>query len=167
MQRLYTRDEYLERIGWIQAARRDISITSDMIVGFPGETEGEFEETLSLLDAVGYDSVFTFKYSPRPNTPALRLEDAIPNAEKERRLAVLNDRQKQIGARRNRRHVGQVLEVMVEGKNAARGQWIGRTSQIKVVNFTATEGIELTAGSYVRVRVTRSFPNSLVGELAG
>ena len=167
MQRLYTRDEYLERIGWIQAARRDISITSDMIVGFPGETEREFDETLSLLDDVGYDSVFTFKYSPRPNTPALRLEDAIPDAEKDRRLAVLNDRQKQIGARRNRRHVGQVLEVMVEGKNAARGQWIGRTSQIKVVNFTVPEGIELATGSYVQVRVTRSFPNSLVGELAG
>jgi tRNA-2-methylthio-N6-dimethylallyladenosine synthase len=165
MQRLYTRDEYLERIGWIQAARREISITSDMIVGFPGESEREFEETLTLLDAVGYDSVFTFKYSPRPNTPALGLEDAIPDAEKDRRLAVLNDRQKQIGTSRNRRHVGQVLEVMVEGKNEARGQWIGRTSQIKVVNYTVPEGVELIAGSYVPVRVTQSFPNSLVGEL--
>ena len=166
MQRLYTRDEYLERIGWIQAAQRDISITSDMMVGFPGETEREFEETLSLLDEVGYDSVFTFKYSPRPNTPALRLDDAISDAEKARRLAVLNDKQKQIGAQRNRRHVGQVLEVMVEGKNPAREQWIGRTSQIKVMNFTVPEGVELTTGSYVRVRVTGSFPNSLVGEMA-
>jgi tRNA-2-methylthio-N6-dimethylallyladenosine synthase len=166
MQRLYTRDEYLERIGWIQAARRDISITSDMIVGFPGETEGEFEETLSLLEVVGYDSVFTFKYSPRPNTPALRLEDAISDAEKARRLAVLNDLQKQIGARRNQRHVGDVLEVMVEGKNPARGQWIGRTSQIKVMNFTVPAGVELATGSYVDVRVTGSFPNSLVGEMA-
>jgi tRNA-2-methylthio-N6-dimethylallyladenosine synthase len=167
MQRLYTREQYLERIGWIQAARRDISITSDMMVGFPGETEREFEETLSLLDEVGYDSVFTFKYSPRPNTPALRLDDAIPDAEKARRLAALNDKQKQIGARRNRRHVGQVVEVMVEGKNPARGQWIGRTSQIKVMNFTVPEGVELITGSYVRVRVTGSFPNSLVGEMAG
>ncbi len=167
MQRLYTRDEYLERIAWIQAARRDISVTSDMMVGFPGETEREFEETLSLLDMVGYDSVFTFKYSPRPNTPALGLEDAVPDAEKTRRLAVLNDRQKEIGERRNRRHVGQVLEVMVEGKNSARGQWIGRTSQIKVINFTVPDGIELIAGSYVPVRVTRSFPNSLVGEMVG
>jgi len=166
MQRLYTRDEYLERISWIQAARRDISITSDLIVGFPGETEAEFEETLSLMDLVGYDSVFTFKYSPRPNTPALRMEDAIPDAEKARRLAVLNDRQKQIGARRNSRHVGQVLEVMVEGKNAARGQWVGRTSQIKVMNFTVPSGVELATGSYVNVLVTGSFPNSLVGEMA-
>jgi tRNA-2-methylthio-N6-dimethylallyladenosine synthase len=95
----------------------------------------------------------------------LRLEDAIPDAEKARRLAVLNDRQKQIGARRNQRHVGQVLEVMVEGKNPARGQWIGRTSQIKVMNFTVPEGVDLKTGSYIRVLVTGSFPNSLVGEL--
>ena len=167
MQRLHTRDEYLERIAWIKAARRDISITSDMMVGFPGETEREFEETLSLLDEVGYDSVFTFKYSPRPNTPALRLDDAIPDAENVRRLAVLNDKQKQIGAHRNRRHVGQAIEVMVEGKNPARGQWIGRTSQIKVINFTVPEGVELKTGSYVKVLVTGSFPNSLVGEMAG
>ena len=157
----------MERISWVQAARRDISLTSDLIVGFPGETERELEETLSLMDVVGYDSVFTFKYSPRPNTPALGLEDAIPDAEKARRLAVVNDRQKVIGTRRNQRHVGQVLEVMVEGKNAARGQWVGRTSQIKVMNFTVPNGIELQTGSYVDVRVTTSFSNSLVGELVG
>ena len=165
MQRLYTREQYLERISWIQAARRDISLTSDLIVGFPGETEAEFEETLSLMDVVGYDSVFTFKYSARPNTPALAMEDAIPDAEKARRLAVVNDRQKQIGARRNQRHVGQVLEVMVEAQNPARGQWVGRTSQIKVMNFTVPAGIEPAIGSYVPVRVTASFPNSLVGEM--
>jgi len=165
MSRLYTREQYLERIGWIQAARRDISLTSDLIVGFPGETEREFEETLSLLDVVGYDSVFTFKYSARPNTPALKLEDAISDEEKARRLAALNAKQKEIGARRNQRHVGQVLEAMVEGKNAARGQWVGRTSQIKVLNFTAREGVGLATGTYVPVRVTGSFPNSLVGEM--
>jgi len=165
MQRLYTRDEYLERISWIQAARRDLSITTDLIVGFPGETERDLEETLSLLEEVGYDSAFTFKYSPRPNTPAVRLGDAIPDAEKVRRLAVVNDRQKQIGTNRNRRHMGQTVEVMVEGKNAARGQWIGRTSQIKVLNFTVPEGVDLKTGSYVNVRVTGNFPNSLVGEL--
>src|SRR6266851_6174036 len=166
MQRLYTRDQYLERISWIQSAKRDISITTDLIVGFPGETEREFEETLSLLDVVGYDSAFTFKYSPRPNTPALRLNDAIPDEEKARRLAVLNEKQRQIQTHRNKRHLGQVLEVMVEGKNPARGQWVGRTSQIKVLNFTVPDGIELATGSYVRVLVTGSFPNSLVGEMA-
>ncbi len=165
MQRLYTRDEYLERIAWIQSAKRDISITTDLIVGFPGETEREFDETLSLLDVVGYDSAFTFKYSPRPNTPALRLDDAIPDEEKVRRLAVLNERQRQVQTQRNQRHLGQTTRVMVEGKNAARGQWIGRTSQIKVLNFTAPEGIDVKVGSYVDVRVTTIFPNSLVGEL--
>ena len=165
MQRLYTRDEYLERISWIQSAKRDISITTDLIVGFPGETEREFEETLSLLDLVGYDSAFTFKYSPRPNTPALRLDDAIPDEEKSRRLAVLNEKQRSIQTHRNKRHLGQTTKVMVEGKNPSRGQWIGRTSQIKVLNFTAPDGAELKTGSYVDVRVTTSFPNSLVGEM--
>src|SRR6266404_1326982 len=165
MQRLYTREQYLERIAWIHAAKRDISITTDLIVGFPGETELEFEETLSLLDEVGYDSAFTFKYSARPNTPALRLDDAIPDEEKARRLAVLNEKQRQIQTHRNKRHLGQTTRVMVEGKNAARGQWIGRTSQIKVLNFTAPQGTELKTGNYVDVRVTTSFPNSLVGEM--
>jgi len=165
MQRLYTRDEYLERISWIHAAKRDISLTTDIIVGFPGETERELEETLSLLEVVGYDSAFTFKYSPRPNTPALRLEDAIPDAEKARRLAVVNEKQRQVSAHRNQRHLGEIIEVMVEGKNPARGQWIGRTSQIKVMNFTVPEGVELKTGSYVNVQVTNSFPNSLVGEM--
>jgi tRNA-2-methylthio-N6-dimethylallyladenosine synthase len=165
MQRLYTRDEYLERIAWIHAAQRDISLTTDIIVGFPGETERELEETLSLLELVGYDSAFTFKYSPRPNTPALRLDDAIPDAEKARRLAVVNEKQRQVSAHRNQRHLGEMIEVMVEGKNPARGQWIGRTSQIKVTNFTVPEGVELKSGSYVNVLVTNSFPNSLVGEM--
>jgi tRNA-2-methylthio-N6-dimethylallyladenosine synthase len=92
------------------------------------------------------------------------LDDAIPETEKARRLAVLNEKQKQIQSQRNKRHLGQAIEVMVEGKNPARGQWIGRTSQIKVLNFTAPAGRELKVGSYVHVRVTSSFPNSLVGE---
>jgi tRNA-2-methylthio-N6-dimethylallyladenosine synthase len=165
MQRLYNRDEYLERIGWIHGAKRDISITTDLIVGFPGESESEFEQTLSLLAEVGYDSAFTFKYSPRPNTPSLRLDDAIPDAEKARRLAVVNEKQRQISVQRNKRHLGQIVEAMVEGKNDARNQWIGRTSQIKVLNFTAPEGVQFKAGSYVNVRVTNIFPNSLVGEM--
>ncbi len=108
MQRLYDREQYLERISWIKAAKRDISITSDMIVGFPGETEADFEETLSLLDEVGYDSVFTFKYSPRPNTPSLSLEDAIPDAEKARRLEVIMSRQREIQIGRYKKYVGAI-----------------------------------------------------------
>ena len=165
MQRLYDREQYLERIAWIHAAKRDLSITTDLIVGFPGESEREFDETLTLLDEVGYDSAFTFKFSPRPNTPAIGLEDAIPDAEKARRLAVLNEKQRQIQTHRNKRHLGQTIRVMVEGKNEARRQWIGRTSQIKVMNFTAPDCVELKAGSYVDVRCTASFPNSLAGEM--
>jgi tRNA-2-methylthio-N6-dimethylallyladenosine synthase len=165
MQRLYTHDQYLEKIAWLKAARRDISITTDIIVGFPGETEEDFEKTLSLLDYVEYDGVFSFKYSPRPNTPALRHADAIPDTEKSRRLTVLQERQREIQRSRYQRHHGMRTEVMVEGKNQARGQWIGRTSQNKVLNFTAPAAIELATGQYVPVMTTGSFPNSLLGEL--
>jgi tRNA-2-methylthio-N6-dimethylallyladenosine synthase len=165
MQRLYTRDQYLERISWMKSAKRQISITSDIIVGFPGETEEDFAQTLSLLDEVGYDAVFTFKYSPRPNTPSLALEDAIPDQEKSRRLEVLMSRQREIQITRYKKYIGEVLEVMVEGRNDSRGQWIGRTSQNKTLNFTAPESSPPKIGSYVPVKATTSFPNSLLGEL--
>ena len=165
MQRLYTREEYLERVSWIKSAKRQISITTDIIVGFPGETEADFEQTLDLLDEVEYDGVFGFKYSPRPNTPSLRLPDAIPEEEKSRRLKVLQERQREIQKTRNMRHLGQVAEVMVEGRNAARGQWIGRTSQNKIVNFTVPETVIPDVGSYIPVITTNCFPNSLLGEM--
>src|SRR5438270_10663911 len=165
MQRLYTREQYLERISWMKAARRDISITSDTIVGFPGETEDDFQLTLSLLDEVEYDAVFAFKYSPRPNTPSLKMEDAIPDEEKSRRLAALLEKQRAIQKLRNQKHLGEIIQVMVEGKNEARNQWLGRTSQNKTLNFVAPESQSLEPGSYVPVRVTTALPNSLVGEM--
>jgi len=165
MQRLYTREQYLERIAWMKSAKREISLTTDVIVGFPGETVAEFEQTLSLLDVIEYDGVFSFKYSPRPNTPALSLHDAIPDDEKARRLAVLMERQRDIQKRRNQRHIGQFVEVMVEGKNDVRHQWSARTSQNKVLNFSASESANPAVGSYVSVRITGSFPNSLLGEM--
>ena len=165
MQRLYTREQYLERISWMKSAQRQISITTDVIVGFPGETEADFAETLDLLEHVGYDSVFSFKYSPRPNTPSLSLEDAIPEAEKSRRLEVLMARQREIQIARYKKYVGTECEVMVEGHNETRGQWMGRTSHNKTLNFTAPESAFPRIGSYVNVRVTGSFPNSLLGEM--
>src|ERR1700730_11885045 len=165
MQRLYTREQYLERIAWMRAAKREISITTDVIVGFPGETEADFEQTLGLLDEVDYDGIFGFKYSPRPNTPSLQLDDAVPEAEKARRLTVLQEKQREIQRRRNQRHVGQIVEVMVEGRNDARGQWIGRTSQNKVLNFRAMEAVLPHVGGYISVVTTGSFPNSLLGEM--
>jgi len=165
MQRLYTREQYLERVSWMKAAKREISITSDMIVGFPGETEADFEQTLALIDEVEFDSIFCFKYSPRPNTPSLKLEDGISDEEKSRRLIVLQERQREIQRRRYQRHVGHILEVMVEGKNEARGQWIGRTTQNKTLNFTVPSAVVPAAGSYIPVVTTGSFPNSLLGEM--
>ncbi len=168
MYREYTREEYLERISWMKSSRnREISITTDTITGFPGETEDEFGETLSLLTEVGYDGVFAFKYSPRPNTPSLQYPDSIPDVEKSRRLQILQEHQREIQRGRYRRHVGQVLEVMVEGKNSARGQMVGRTSQNKTLNFVLSDRAEPKVGSYVPALVTQAFPNSLLGELAG
>ncbi len=167
MFREYTREQYLERISWMKSTRnRELSITTDVIVGFPGETEAEFGETLGLLDEVRYDGVFSFKYSPRPNTPALQYADSIPDAEKSRRLQILQEHQRELQRASYRRHLGHTLEVMVEGKNAARGQIIGRTSQNKTLNFVVNGQPEPSIGEYVPVRVTQVFPNSLLGELA-
>lgn len=163
MQRLYTRDEYMRRIAWMKTAKRDIAITTDIIVGFPGETEADLDDTLSLLSEVQYDAIFNFKYSRRPNTPALALNDQIPEDEKSRRLAVVQEHQRQIQIRRNAEFVGRVEECLVEGFNKATGQWMGRTSQHKTLNFLRG-GAEDLLGCYVDVRVTRSGPNSLVGE---
>jgi tRNA-2-methylthio-N6-dimethylallyladenosine synthase len=164
MQREYSRQEYLERIEWIKSAQRPISITTDMIVGFPGETEEDFEQTLSLLTEVGFDAVFAFKFSPRPNTPAISLADSIPEEEKGRRLQGLLDNQREIQRSRYANHIGQVMEAAVEGYNRQRGQVIGRSSQNKTVNFTTPHPISPAPGSYVPVRITHSHPNSLVGE---
>ena len=162
MRRTYTREEYLEKISWIHAAKRPISVTSDVIVGFPGETEKDFEETATLLDEVGYDGVFSFKYSPRPNTPAISRGDAIPEEEKGRRLAILQDRQRQIQIARNEKLIGETFEVLVDGRHASRGQWTGRSTSNRVLNFTSRH--ENILGQYAQVRVTRAGPNSLVGE---
>jgi len=164
MNREYTREWYLERIAWIKAARREISMTSDIIVGFPGETEAELEETATLLEEVKYDAVFCFKYSSRPNTPATGMADSIPEEEKVRRLQVILERQREVQRKGYARHLGQVMEVMVEGHNAARGQVVGRSSQNKTVNFTVKQPILPALGSYPMVRITETFPNSLVGE---
>jgi tRNA-2-methylthio-N6-dimethylallyladenosine synthase len=164
MNREYTREIYLEKIGWIRAAKREIALTTDVIVGFPGETAEEFAETLALLYDCQYDGVFSFKYSPRPNTPAIAMEDCIEEAEKSRRLQILQERQREIQRANYEKKIGRIIEVMVEGKNEARGQVIGRTSQNITLNFAALGPVP-EAGSYVNVLVTRSFPNSLAGEM--
>jgi tRNA-2-methylthio-N6-dimethylallyladenosine synthase len=165
MAREYTREWYLERIALIKAARRPISLSTDIIIGFPGETADDFIQTMDLLAEVEYDCVFGFKYSGRPNTPALTMIDSIPEAEKAIRLQHVLDRQREIQRVNYARHLGQVMEVMVEGANPARGQIIGRSSQNKPVNFTCSQPIAPAPGSYRQVKITATHPNSLTGEV--
>jgi tRNA-2-methylthio-N6-dimethylallyladenosine synthase len=162
MRRTYTRAEYLAKVAMIRAAERPISITSDVIVGFPGETEEDFADTLSMLDAAQYDGVYAFKYSPRPNTPAQHLEDAIPEDEKSRRLAILMERQRNIQIARNEALVGQVFEVHTDGHNPQKNIFGGRTTCNRLLNFTSP--LDTLLGKYLKVRVTRAAPNNLFGE---
>ena len=162
MARTYSREEYLEKIAMIRGARREISITTDVIVGFPGETEKEFQETLSLLREVRYDALFAFKYSPRPNTPSLALHDPIPEEEKSRRLADLQAVQRQIQSARHQTMVGSTMEVLVSGKSRRENRWSGHASSNRVLNFTSSAADLL--GTYANVRVTDAGPASLIGE---
>jgi tRNA-2-methylthio-N6-dimethylallyladenosine synthase len=164
MQRTYSREEYLERVAMIRGAKRSISITTDIIVGFPGETDEDFAETLSLLDEVKYDAMFSFKYSPRPHTPSLTMHDVVSEEEKGRRLAVLQEKQREIQAVRHSAMIGQTFELLVGGKSRRENQWSGHTSCHRVINFASQEHALL--GQYVQVRVTGATPNGLVGEQA-
>ncbi|MGB8476494.1 MAG: tRNA (N6-isopentenyl adenosine(37)-C2)-methylthiotransferase MiaB, partial [Candidatus Acidiferrum sp.] len=164
MQRTYSREEYLEKIAMIREAKRGISITTDIIVGFPGEKEEDFGETLSLLDAVQYDGMFAFKYSPRPHTPSLAMKDVIPEEEKSRRLAILQEKQRELQTKKHGKMVGETFEVLVSGKSRRENQWSGHTSCHRVINFTSKE-TELL-GKYVQIQVTGTTPNCLVGERA-
>ena len=163
MQRLYTRGEYMERVAWMRQARRPIAITSDIIVGFPGETEEDFEETLDLMEDIKYDSIFSFKYSRRPNTAALELGDQISEEEKTRRIMIVQERQRAIQMRQNAELLGEVEELLVESRYESTGQWVGRTTRNRNLSFTSAARDLL--GTYVPVRVTRAGPNALMGEI--
>ncbi len=160
MHRGYTRDEYLKEIDCIRRAKRAISISTDIIVGFCGETARDFEQTMTLLDAVEYDQVFSFKYSRRPNTPAAEIEDSVSEIEKGERLARLQEHQRQIQLRRNQLLIGKEFEVLIESYQPRLGQAVGRTTSNRIINFS---GVPEWVGSYVVVRVTSAGPNSLVG----
>src|SRR5690348_9466433 len=165
MLRTYSRAEYLDKISWIRSARREFTITTDIIVGFPGETDAEFQESISLLEEVQFDGVFAFKYSPRPNTTAKDMPDAVPEEVKSRRLAILQQRQREIQLEQNQKLLGREFEVLVDGHHQSRGQWSGRTTGNRIVNFTSS-GQNLL-GQYSQVRITGAGPNSLVGESLG
>lgn len=160
MRRGYTRESYLNVIRKIHGASREIAISTDLIVGFPGETQQDFQDTLSLLDEVQYDSAFSFKYSPRPNTAALDLPDDLTEEEKGSRLAILQEHQKQIQHKRNAAYVGREMELLVDDKARNRFSLTGRTSNNKIVNF---DGPEALIGQFVQVEITGFSPNSLKG----
>jgi tRNA-2-methylthio-N6-dimethylallyladenosine synthase len=160
MRRGYTRERYLEIIKKIQMAPRAIAISTDIIVGFPGETEPDFQDTLSLLDEVQYDSAFSFKYSPRPHTAALSFPGEVTEEEKGRRLEELQQKQKLIQYTRNKAYVGQTLEVLVEGEARSRLRLMGRLSNNKIVNFNGPDAL---IGKFVDVEITGFSPNSLKG----
>ncbi|HZT74396.1 MAG TPA: tRNA (N6-isopentenyl adenosine(37)-C2)-methylthiotransferase MiaB [Terriglobales bacterium] len=178
MRRDYTREQYLERIAAIRACRRPLAITTDLIVGFPGESDEDFAATIELLDEVRYAGAFSFKYSPRPNTASGAWPDSVPEAVKAERLMILQRRQQEIQQHDNQSFVGRTLEVMVEGHNPKLGQWIGRASTNRSVNFTGSGLREpaaaalpifaapLRPGDYAWVRITKAGANSLVGEQA-
>jgi tRNA-2-methylthio-N6-dimethylallyladenosine synthase len=161
MNRRYTREEYLEKIGWIHASPRRISLSSDFIVGFPGETEEEFQETLRLLEDVRYDSIFSFVYSPRPGTKAAGVEDDIPDAVKKERLRRLQALQAEIQLANNRAEIGAVREVLVDGTGREPGQLSSRTTENKIVHF---DGDPALIGTFTDVRITGASAHTLRGE---
>jgi len=165
MARTYTREEYLEKIALIRGAKRPISITTDIIVGFPGETDEDFAETLSMLDEAQYDGVFGFKYSPRPNTPSLALNDPIPEEIKGQRLVMIQEKQRVIQTARNLAMLGQELEVFVSSKSRRQNQWSGHMTSNRVISFSSQE--QELLGSYVRVKATDSGTGSLTGVHVG
>jgi tRNA-2-methylthio-N6-dimethylallyladenosine synthase len=162
MRRGYTRESYLATVERIRRAARPIAISTDIIVGFPGESDDDFRDTLQLLDEVQYDSVFSFKYSPRPNTSALYLPGEVPDEEKGARLKLLQDQQKLIQFNKNAAYQGRVAEVLVDGKARNRYLLAGRLSNNKIVNF---DGPDALLGCFVNVEITGFSANSLKGVL--
>ncbi|MBI4457073.1 MAG: tRNA (N6-isopentenyl adenosine(37)-C2)-methylthiotransferase MiaB [Acidobacteria bacterium] len=163
MKRLYNLDEYLDIINSIKTLEKKIALSTDIIVGFPGETDEDFEETLSLVDRVQYESIFSFKYSPRPNTPALKLEarEGVPETAKQWRLNRLQSMQRRIQEHQNRQLVGTVQEVLVEGRARDGEKWFGRTPSNKIVNFDPDH---VVPGQFLDILIVGFGPNSLQGQ---
>lgn len=164
MNRHYTREWYLELIERFREARPDIAFSADVMVGFPGETEQDFMETMDVIERVRFDVLYSFKYSVRPMTAAASLADDVPAREKSRRLVVLQARQREITLENNMRRVGSTYDVLVDGASTrVEGQVKGRTTHNAIVNFTGERSL---VGRTVRVTVTRAQQNSLTGVLS-
>ncbi len=165
MGRRYTRDEYLAAVKKLRDFDPEFSLTTDVIVGYPGESEADFEATRTLMDEAGFDNAFVFKYSPRPGTRSAALEDDVPTAEKERRDQVLLSDQERRGLERNRRLVGTVREVLVEGPSKRnRHRLSGRDGGNRIVVWDAGE-TKAETGSVVRVKILEAHPQILLGKV--
>ncbi|MBU1640148.1 MAG: tRNA (N6-isopentenyl adenosine(37)-C2)-methylthiotransferase MiaB [Proteobacteria bacterium] len=164
MNRHYTVEQYLAQVDGLRQACPDISLTTDIIVGFPGETAADFQATMDLMEKVRYDSAFSFKYSSRPPAKSCDFEDTVSDEEKAQRLAIFQNRQKEITEERHQEMVGQSLEVMIEGiSKMGQGQWSGRSSHNLIVNFHSPA--TYSPGDLERVTITESCFNSLRAEL--
>ena len=164
MKRGHTVLEYKSKIRRLRAVRPDISITSDFIVGFPGETDADFEATLNLVAEIGFDDSFSFVYSARPGTPAAELDDATPQPVKDQRLAILQQRINQQAAGISRRMVGTLQRILVEGP-AKRdpNDLAGRTGNNRMVNFACAD--RRLIGQFIDVEITEALTHSLRGRL--
>ena len=162
MNRHYNRAQYLELIEYGRSLMPEIVFTSDVIVGFPGETEAEFEDTLSLIERVRFDALFTFIYSPRPGTPAAKLPDPTPKEEKNRRFDRLLAVQNGISEEKHRAYVGKSFRALVDGRDGDR--LTARTDGGRLVRF---EGDDSLMGQFVELTVTDSTTWSLVGQISG
>ncbi len=164
MNRGYTKEEYLEKIAFIRKLMPDTCLSTDIIVGFPGETEGEFQETLSVLKDVGYANIFSFRYSPRSHTKASREKNPIPFKEKRRRLIELQEFQRNIQLDHNRSLIGSVIKVLCLGKSKKDSFiYSGRNEGHQVINFKSKEDV---IGQFVDIRITSCSPYSFIGEVA-
>ena len=161
MNRNHTVAGYLRVLDRVRAVRPDIALSGDFIVGFPGETEAEFEQTLTLVNTVGYVQAFSFKYSPRPGTPAATMDGQIAAEVMDERLQRLQAALQQGGLAFNQGCVGRICEVLVERAGKLPGQWLGKSPWLQTVHFEGPVAI----GDLVSVRLTRALPNSLQAEL--
>ena len=167
MSRRYTREHYLERLAKLRERVPDLTVSTDLIVGFPGETEEEFQDTLSLVEAAGFTQAFCFKYSPRPGTPALKLGDDIPEAVKKERLAILLNLVEEQGHRHLQSLVGSRTQVLIEGPNdVSVTRFSGRSSRSEIVHVEAPPGVDPT-GTLVNVEVVEAYRHSLIGLMSG
>ncbi|MBL0209416.1 MAG: tRNA (N6-isopentenyl adenosine(37)-C2)-methylthiotransferase MiaB [Holophagaceae bacterium] len=167
MLREYTVEQYLERLGYLGEGRTKLGLSTDFIVGFPGETDEDFEATVELLETVKFDSSFSFIYSPRPGTAALRLKDDIPASVKSGRLQRLQKRQLELAKESNLRFVGRRVQTRVESHGATpEGYWMGRTGDWRNVHIQAGAGRILPFGELVEVDVTMAGPHYLGAEIA-